>query len=292
MKRANKVFEAHLHTVQLAGDPCIMEFQKAMFSCLQEATQGNIAPLMEAPSELSHEDIKKLFKAAEQILAGGETESTPTQAPASKLKQTMRSMKQRLSGAIPNPKEKIDKMLKRTMAVLSTVEGGDQLKPRLQKAVKNAEMTEPKVVLATLGTVIANAGDPKYISPLMDMVATMDEDEHIENFGPAERPEDEPFVEPIDDPVMDDYDIGRAALRNVASLLSSNKAGKLKRALGGIIDEAETDHKLAAAIRPYLETMAYSKDVGEIKAAIKAARNVPAQQNESFNSLKQVLGWG
>lgn len=169
MKRAQKIYEAHVYTVSAQKDPIVQAIQSELFPII-EAYLVKADMLTENTDSLSWEQIVGVFKAAEKLTNGG------TLARASKAANSLGNAVKTKVGEIiakynsPEPVEnaetKIDKLTNKAFqAIEANVPAEEQ--SNVKYAIKRLRMTARKIpqatnaVLGLLSSIISYSTSPK-----------------------------------------------------------------------------------------------------------------------------------
>lgn len=169
MKRAQKIYEAHVYTVSAQKDPIVQAIQSELFPLI-EAYLVKADMITESTDSLSWEQIVGIFKAAEKVTDGG------TLARASKAASSLGNAVQNKVGEIiakyksPEPVEnaetKVDKLSNKAFqAIEANVPAEEQSNAKY--AIKRLRMAARKMpeatnaVIGLLSTIISYSKSAK-----------------------------------------------------------------------------------------------------------------------------------
>ena len=169
MKRAQKIFEAHVYTVSAHSDPMVQAIQSDLFPIIENyLAQKDM--ITESTDNLSWEQIVGVFKAAEKLTGGGvlqrASKATSSFKNAVQGKVSEILSKYQSSAPVSDAEAKVDKLSNKAMqAIEANVPPEEQSDSKY--AIKRLRMLSRKVpeaasaVIGLLSTVLSYANSEK-----------------------------------------------------------------------------------------------------------------------------------
>lgn len=302
MNDASKIFEAHIHTVHLSNDPLILEFMSEILPLVQEhielsELEDYTPSLLEANGQLSWNDIDVIFKAAQKVSKGGildravgagkEKLSAAKEKVASTVSSKLSSMVDKYETAAPmkNASVKIEKLQKRAVDALkqSKDAGSLTLIKKVDQIAKFASQNPrvANIAVAILTTAISFSKSSAATfavgmvlnSGLKKLQTQMgNRDMEAKSHEPAKEVEQ----------LRGAY---HKAFSNATRLVPPKKRSKIERSVENMFKYGQQSADNAKKILPIMQDIASSVSASDILNAVKKARNIRSETNESLERI-------